>query len=76
VTNKGRKLDPPLRLDMPFEEAMERFVATKSSEVDESIERSRTKRPPQDDAPRRPRRSKSIKREDRNRKSQAPSLRR
>ena len=55
---KGAKLEPPLKLDMSFNEAMSRFVATKPSEVDESIERAKTKRPPQDDLPRRPRRPK------------------
>jgi len=57
VTNKGKKLEPPLRLDMSFEEALQRFVATKPGEVDESIERSKTKRPPQDEPPRRSGRS-------------------
>jgi hypothetical protein len=57
---KGTKLDPPLRLEMSFEEAMSRFVATKPKEVDESIERSKTKRPLQDDTPQRPSRSKRV----------------
>ena len=51
---KGDKLEPPLRLDMSFGEALSRFVATVPKEVDESIERSKTKRPPQDETPRRP----------------------
>lgn len=54
MTNKGKKLEPPLKLDMSFGEALSRFVATKPKEVDEGIERSKTKKPPQDDAPRRP----------------------
>ena len=54
MTNKGKKLDPPLKLDMSFGEALSRFVATKPGEVDESIERSKTKRPPQDGPLRRP----------------------
>ena len=45
---KGTKLDPPLLLDMSFDEALGRFVLTKREEVDESIERAKTKRPPQD----------------------------
>jgi hypothetical protein len=45
---KGTKLDPLLRLDMSFEEALSRFVATKPEEVEESIERSKTKRPPEE----------------------------
>ena len=46
MTDKGRKLEPPLRLDMGFGEAMSRFVASKPNEVAESIERSKTKKPP------------------------------
>ena len=65
---RGAKLDPPLRLDMDFAEALNRFVATDPKEVDESIERAKVKRPPQDGAPRRPRRSKSIKSKAPNRK--------
>lgn len=59
MTNKkGTKLDPPLRLDIDFAEALNRFVATVPKEVDESIERSKTKRPPQDVTPRRSPRTK------------------
>jgi hypothetical protein len=54
VTNKGKKLEPPLRLEMDFGEALERFVGTKPTEVDESVNRAKEKGPPQDDAPRRP----------------------
>jgi hypothetical protein len=53
IHKKGTKLDPPLRLDMSFDEALSRFVATNPEEVDESVQRSKTKRPPQDEAPRR-----------------------
>ena len=49
-----RKLEPPLRLDMGFGEALERFVRTKPAEVDESVARAKTKKPPQDRPPRRP----------------------
>jgi len=51
---KGAKLEPPLKLDMSFGEALSRFVATKPEEVAESVERSKTKKPPQDGPPRRP----------------------
>ncbi len=54
MTNAGKKLEPPLRLDMSFEEALGRFAVTKPVEVEESIERSKAKKPPQDDALRRP----------------------
>ena len=71
---KGAKMEPPLRLDMTFGEALERFVAVKPEEVDESIDRSKTKRPPQDGPPRRPGHSESIKSDapDRKRKPGAP----
>jgi hypothetical protein len=55
--NDKRKLEPPLRLDMDFNEALSRFVATDPKEVDESIERSKTKKPPGDGPPRRPART-------------------
>jgi hypothetical protein len=43
---------------MSFEEALGRFVQTSPKEVDESVERSKTRKPPQDATPRRPRKSK------------------
>ena len=49
-----RKLEPPLKLDMDFGEAMERFARADPKEVAESVERSKQKRPPQDEPPRRP----------------------
>ena len=52
MTDK-RKLEPPLKLDLSFDEALSRFVATKPEQVDESIKRSKAKKPPQDTAPRR-----------------------
>lgn len=53
MTNKGKKLDAPLKLDLAFGEALSRFVATNPKEVEDSIERSKTKKPPQDGTPRR-----------------------
>ena len=47
-------MEPPLKLEMSFGEAMSRFVATKPEQLDESIARSKTKKPPQDQTPRRP----------------------
>jgi hypothetical protein len=38
---KSTPPEPPLRLDMPFDEALKRFIATKPEEVEESIERSK-----------------------------------
>ncbi len=52
-----RKTEPPLKLDMDFGEALERFVRAKPKEVVESVERSKTKKPPGDDVPRRPERT-------------------
>jgi hypothetical protein len=53
MTNKGRKMEPPLKLDLSFDEALSRFVATKPEQVDESIKRSKAKKPSQDAPPRR-----------------------
>ncbi len=58
MTDEKRKLEPPLKLDMDFGEALSRFVATKPKEVSDSVERSKTKKPPQDGPPRRPTRPK------------------
>jgi len=43
---KGRKLEPKLGLDMPFAEALERFVLTDPKEVERSIAKSKNKKPP------------------------------
>lgn len=59
MTDK-RKLEPSFKLDMNFEEALERFARTAPKEVVASVERSKQKRPPQDESPRRPAR---VKRE-------------
>ncbi|TXN21540.1 hypothetical protein [Methylobacterium sp. WL9] len=64
-----RKTEPPFGLDMDFGEALEKFIATRPSEVEESVDRSKTKKPPGDQVPRRPARlsrakqSASLKRE-------------
>lgn len=52
-----KKVEPALKLDMGFGEFLARAVQTDPKEVQESIERSKTKKPPQD-APRRPERAK------------------
>ena len=59
MTNKGRKMEPPLKLDLSFDEALSRFVATKPEQVEESIKRSKAKKPSQDETPRRPGRPKA-----------------
>jgi hypothetical protein len=38
---RGKKLEPKLKLDMRFDEALARFARTKPSEVDESIARAK-----------------------------------
>ncbi len=38
---KGTAPEPPLRLDMPFDEALKRFMQTKPSEVEESMKGSK-----------------------------------
>jgi hypothetical protein len=48
------KLEPPLKRDFAFGEALSRFVATIPKEVDASIERSKTGKPPGDGTSRRP----------------------
>lgn len=54
MTNKGKKLEPPLKLNIGFSETVSRVLQTKPKEVEESIERSKMKKPPQDEPPRRP----------------------
>ncbi len=43
---KGKKLEPKLKLDMPFDEALRRFAQTKPKEVEKSIERGKQKKKP------------------------------
>ena len=47
MTNKGKKLEAPFKLDMSFGEALSRFAAAKPKEVSESIERFKAKKPPE-----------------------------
>lgn len=58
IHEKGTKLDPPLRLDMNSDEALERFLATDPKEVEKSVERSKKKGPEQEGDPARPPRKK------------------
>ena len=43
---KSRPPEPPFGLDMPFDEAMKRFAQTDRKEVDESIGKSKKRKPP------------------------------
>ena len=47
------KREPPLRLDMTFAEAFERFAGTDPVEVQDSVERSKQEKPPGEGVPRR-----------------------
>lgn len=46
MTKKPKKIEPPFGLDMPFDEALERFMKTDPKEVEASIARSKQKKPP------------------------------
>ena len=48
MNQRGKKLEPKLKLDMPFDEALERFAQTKPKEVERSIERAKQKKPPKE----------------------------
>lgn len=61
MTNKGKKLEPPLSLGMDFGEALSRFAVTDPEEVQDGIEMSKKKKPPRDGPPRRPARVKRGK---------------
>lgn len=43
---KSTPPDPPFGLDMPFDEALRRFVSTDPNEVEDNIKRSKKKKPP------------------------------
>jgi hypothetical protein len=45
---RGKKLEPKLKLDMPFGEALERFLQADPKEVEHSIEKSKQADPPND----------------------------
>lgn len=50
---KGKKHPSPFRIEMAFDEALERFAAVKPKELEAVINRSKTKKPPGEKAPRR-----------------------
>jgi hypothetical protein len=51
---KGVKHPSPLKIDMGFDEALERFIRTDPQEVEASIKRSKQKKPPGGKAKRKP----------------------
>lgn len=57
MTEDKRKTEPPLFLDMDFEEALGRFTRVRPDDVRESEDRAKQKKPPGDKPARR--RSKS-----------------
>jgi hypothetical protein len=48
---RGKKYEPPLFLDMNFEEVLERFGTTDPKEVKELMDRAKGKKPPGSKAP-------------------------
>lgn len=53
MTDEKRKTEPPLFLDLDFEEALSRFTRVKPEEVQESVDRAKQKKPPEDKPTRR-----------------------
>jgi hypothetical protein len=43
---KSTPPDPPLGINMPFDEALRRFIGTDPAEVEANITRSKKKKPP------------------------------
>jgi hypothetical protein len=43
---KSTPPDPPFGLNMPFDEALKRFIATDPEELEANIKRSKKKKPP------------------------------
>jgi hypothetical protein len=43
---KSTPPEPPLGLDMPFDEALKRFIDTDPKEVEASVKRAKKKKPP------------------------------
>lgn len=60
MTGDRKKNEPPFGLNMDFGEALRRFAKTDLKEVAESIERSKQKRPPGNEPPRRSGRKQDV----------------
>ena len=41
MNERGKRLQPKLSLDMPFDEALARFAAVKPSELKEAVEKAK-----------------------------------
>ncbi|MBK0329534.1 hypothetical protein I5535_19920 [Rhodobacteraceae bacterium F11138] len=46
MSDKKRKTEPPLFIDMDFDEALSRFTRVKPEDVQESVDRSKQKKKP------------------------------
>lgn len=46
MTKKPKQVADKLHLDMPFDEALERFIGTKPAEVHANIQRAKKRKPP------------------------------
>lgn len=54
MTKKPKKIEPQFGLDMPFDEALERFINADPKEVEASVERSKQKKSPGSSPKRKP----------------------
>jgi hypothetical protein len=52
MTEERKTQEPPLFLDMGFDEVLTRFMRTKPNEVQESVDRAKQKKKPGDKAAR------------------------
>ena len=48
MSDEKRKTEPPLYLDLDFEEALSRFARFKPEEAEESVDPAKQKKPPED----------------------------
>lgn len=53
MTYDKRKTEPPLFIDMDFDEALSRFSRVRPDEIKESVDRAKQKKPPGDKPTRR-----------------------
>lgn len=60
MNERGKKLEPKLKLEMPFSEALERMLRVKPHDVEQSVKNSKTAQgaPNQADKQRKPRNGK------------------
>ena len=51
MAKRPKRYDDKMKLDIPFEEALERFIGTKPKEMHDNIRRAKKKKPPGGKAP-------------------------